>query len=142
MRMAKSGERPKAKKGAGKAKRANRAKRYEEDDLIKALNHALRRQTLRLLHSSRGPLSPAQVEAKLELGDGPKDQLSQVSYHMKVLVRFKVVSLVDEQQVRGAMEHFYVSEVSNNTWVRNSLKRTQKSDEAQLWPKGRRGGKA
>jgi hypothetical protein len=75
------------------------------------------------------------------LGAEPKEQLSQVSYHMKVLLRLKVVSLVDEQQVRGAMEHFYVSEVSNNAWVRDSLKRTQKSDEAHLWPKGRRGGR-
>lgn len=141
--MAKSGERPKAKtkKSAGKGKRANGAKPYGEDDLIKALNHALRRQTLRLLHASRKPLSPAQIEAKLELGKVPKDQLSQVSYHVKVLVRFKVLSLVDEQQVRGAMEHFYASEVSSNAWVRSTLKRTQKSDEAQLWPKGRRGGK-
>jgi DNA-binding transcriptional ArsR family regulator len=139
--MAKSGERPKAKKSAGKGRRANGAKPYEEDDLIKALNHALRRQALRLLHASRKPLSPAQIEAKLELGEAPKDQLSQVSYHVKVLVRLKVISLVDEQQVRGAMEHFYTSEVSSNAWVRNSLKRTQKSDEAQLWPKGRRGGK-
>jgi DNA-binding transcriptional ArsR family regulator len=137
--MAKSGERPKAKQGAGKSKRANDAKRCEEENLIKALNHALRRQTLRALHSSKKPLSPAQIDAKLA-GEGPKNQLSQVSYHMKVLARFKVVSLVDERQVRGAMEHFYVSEVASNAWVRSSLKKMQKADEAQLLPKGPRKG--
>lgn len=140
--MAKSGEQPRARKSAAKAKRSNGAKPYEEDDLIKALNHALRRQALRLMHASKRPLSPAQIEAKLELGKDPKDQLSQVSYHIKVLARLKVISLVDEQQVRGAMEHFYISEVAKNSWVRDSLKRTEEADEQQLWPKGRsrRGG--
>jgi Helix-turn-helix domain len=139
--MAKSDRRPKADEGDGKDERPNekgRDKPYAEDDLIRALNHAVRRQALRLLHSSREPLSPGQIEAQLKLGKKPKDHLSKVSYHLATMARLKVVSLVGEQQVRGAMEHFYASEVSDSAWVRNLLKRTQESDEAQLWPKGRR----
>jgi hypothetical protein len=139
--MAKSGRRPKADEGDGKDERpkdAGKAKPYKEDDLIRALNHAVRRQSLRLLHSSKEPLSPGQIDATLELGKNPKDHLSKVAYHLSTMSRLKVISLVDEQPARGAMEHFYTSEVSDSAWVRNLLKRTQESDEAQLWPKGRR----
>ena len=138
--MAKSGGQQKAKKSEGKAKRAKRAggeEPYEVDDLIRALNHRLRRQILRLLHSSRRPLSPTLIEETLELGDHNEHKLSTVSYHVGVLAGFKAIFLVDEQPVRGAMEHFYASAVSDTAWVRSLLKRTLKSDEAQLWPKGR-----
>lgn len=145
--MAKPDRQPKGSKGGDKEKDAKRknakgggkGKPYKEDDLIPALNHAVRRQALRVLHSSRKPMGPAQVAAKLKLGGGPKDRLSQVSYHMKVIARLRVISLVDEHQVRGAMEHIYASEVAKDTWVRAMLKRTQESDEAQLWPGGRPG---
>jgi DNA-binding transcriptional ArsR family regulator len=138
--MAKSGGRPKAKKGAGKAKRAQGApsdKPYKEDDLIRAVNHPLRRQILRLLHSSRDPLSPMQIEKTLELGDEPKENLSTISYHVRVLADYKISPKVGQRQVRGAMQRFYVSEVSDSACVRGLLKRTLESDEAQLWPKGR-----
>lgn len=138
--MDKSRGRPKTKKGAKKAKRAKRAggrRPYEEDDLIRALNHPLRRQILRLLHSSRKPLSPTEIEERLELGDDHGGKLSSVSYHATVLARYRTISLVGEQQVRGAMEHFYESRVPASGWVRGVLKRLQKSDEARLWPKGR-----
>jgi DNA-binding transcriptional ArsR family regulator len=123
-----------------RAKRTNGAeddKPYEEDELIRALNHVLRRQILRLMHSSKEPLSPTQIEQTLKLGSKPKESLSTVSYHVGVLVDYRTVRLVDEQQRRGAMEHFYRSTVSESTWVRGLLKRTQKSDEAKLWPRGR-----
>jgi DNA-binding transcriptional ArsR family regulator len=137
-------KRPKAKKAAKKgAKRAKRAKPakprkpYEEADLIRALGHELRRQILRLLHSSGKPLSPTEIEVALGLGDNRAGKLSSVSYHVAVMAGYKTIALVDEQPVRGAMEHFYVSEVSKVAWVRGVLKRTWESDEARLWPKGR-----
>jgi DNA-binding transcriptional ArsR family regulator len=105
-------------------------KPYETEDLIRALNHRVRRQILRVLNRSRRPLSPTQIEEKLGLGG----KLSQISYHVTTLSAAKVISLVDEQQVRGAMEHFYVSAVSDNALVRGLLKGTQKSDAAQLKP--------
>jgi len=139
----KSDGRAKPRKEAKKVKQGKRVgnrKPYADDDLIRALNHALRRQILRLLHSSRTSLSPTEIEQKLALGKFPKEHLSTVSYHMTVLAGYKTISLVDAKPVRGAMEHFYESRISEGRWVRDLLKRTQKKDEALLSPKGRPGG--
>ncbi len=139
--MAKPNRQPKASKGSGarkkSAKGGENGKPYKEEDLIRGLNHAIRRQALRTLHASKTPMGPAQVDTKLQLGKAPKDRLSQVSYHMKTLAQLRIISLVDEQQVRGAMEHIYASEVADDAWVRSTLKRTQEADEAELWPEGR-----
>lgn len=119
---------------------ANGEKPYTDEDLLRALNHRLRRQILRLLHSSREPLSPTQIERELKLDPGHGNRLSDVSYHTKVLAKFNAVSMVDTRMVRGAVEHFYSSLVSDATWVRGLLSRTQESDEAALWPNGRNQG--
>lgn len=134
--MKESEPQPKTKKGA-EAKVAKGDKPYKDEDLIRGLNHPLRRQVLRLLHSTRVPLSPSDIEKDLELGDSEGDKLSNVSYHTSLLARLRIVSLADHQQVRGALEHFYASQVSDARWVKGLLSRTQESDEARLWPRGR-----
>jgi hypothetical protein len=137
---------PKRQQKAGKAVRAahagpaNGEKPYSDEDLLRALNHHLRGQILRLLHSSREPLGPAQIERELKLDPGHGNRLSDVSYHTKVLAKFNAVSMVGTRMVRGATEHFYASLVSDATWVRGLLSRTQESDEAALWPNGRNQG--
>lgn len=138
--MAKSGGQPKAKKGGRKAKCANGMasdKPYSQDDLLRALKHELRREILRLMHASGEPLGPAQIERTLKLGAGPKDQLTGVSYHVRILRDFKIVSLDRTEPARGATEHLYASEASDDPWVRGLLKRTREDDEASLWPRGR-----
>lgn len=126
--MAKAGGRSKARKyGAD----------YADDDLIRAMTHPLRREALRALNSSRRPLSPQEIEDKLGLTEERKEQLSSVSYHVRELARRKAVSLVREEPVRGSRRHLYVSKVAGIAWVRDLLKRMQKSDEARLWPRGR-----
>jgi DNA-binding transcriptional ArsR family regulator len=135
--MAKASGKPRAKRGSGADRGTDGGPAYKEADLLRALNHILRRQVLRHLHSSKKPLSPVQVEAELRLGEEVKEGLSQLSYHMKTLARLKVISLDDEEQVRGATKHFYVSNVSDIAWVRGLLRRMQKCDEEQLWPRGR-----
>jgi DNA-binding transcriptional ArsR family regulator len=132
--MNKASGRSNAKKDAGKAGDARGCQPYEEDDLIRALNQRLRRQILRVLHSSKGPLSPAQILEILEFGD---KKLSTVSYHVRVLADFKAISLVEERQVRGAMEHFYIPIAPDRGWVRGLLKTTKQSDEAHLWHEGK-----
>lgn len=116
----------------GKAKGRGRGKPYQESDLIRGLNHPLRRQALRLLHRTKQPLSPVQIEAELKLGKKPKEQLSQVSYHITTLVGYGLISKVGEQQARGAMEHFYRSNVSRVAMVRQLLESTREADERRL----------
>jgi DNA-binding transcriptional ArsR family regulator len=67
---------------------------------LKAMSHPLRARVLRLL-VERGVQSPNQLARAL------KAELSDVSYHMRALVRLECVELVSERPVRGAVEHFY-----------------------------------
>jgi DNA-binding transcriptional ArsR family regulator len=141
--MAKSGQQSKAKKGSGKARgaaRSNGGKPYAEEDLLKAINHPLRRQILRILHASEGPVSPVRGTEEMALDGAKGGNLSSVSYHVTVLSGYKAIECVAERQVRGAMEHFYASQVADVAWLRGVLSRTQESDEARLWPKGKRPG--
>jgi DNA-binding transcriptional ArsR family regulator len=128
------------KKGSRKGGEANGrggGKAYSESDLIRGLNHPLRRQALRLLHRSKRPMSPVQIEAKLKLGKEPKEQLSQIGYHITTLAGYGLISNVGERQVRGAMEHFYRSNVSRVALVRQLLESTREADEARPCPQGR-----
>lgn len=134
--MARSDRQDKAKEDPGKAgctEGSNGGNLYAEEDLLKALVHPLRRQILRLLHSSNEPFSPVQIEKELGLGG----ELSSVSYHVTVLFGYKVLRRTGKRQVRGAMENFYASRVEDVPWLRGVLSRTQESDEKKLWPKGR-----
>src|ERR1700753_2036723 len=72
----------------------------EDNELLIALRHPLRRQTLRSMVEN-APISPRQIS------DALKEPLSNVSYHVRVLADCGVVSLVDMTPVRGSMQHFY-----------------------------------
>jgi DNA-binding transcriptional ArsR family regulator len=67
--------------------------------LVKSLAHELRAEILAILNERMA--SPNEL-AK-ELGEG----LSQVSYHVKVLRDYKVITLVKTEPRRGAVEHYY-----------------------------------
>lgn len=72
-----------------------------EDRLLRVLAHPLRKQLLRLYVQENGMLSPK------ELSDFTKKHVSNVGYHVRVLVEFGAVEIVAEQQRRGSVEHFY-----------------------------------
>jgi DNA-binding transcriptional ArsR family regulator len=108
-----------------------------EENLIRALNHRLRREILRLLHSSDEPQSPTQIERELALDSSFGNKLSDVSYHTRVLAELNAIHMVDTRQVRGATKHFYASQVSDTAWVLGLLCKTRESDGARLWPDGR-----
>jgi hypothetical protein len=78
--------------------------------LARANTHPLRVSILEVLGIDGGrTLSPKDLSLELQ---GP---LSTVNYHVTELRRSKLVEGVDEQQVRGAIEHFYrVVESSEN----------------------------
>ena len=86
---------------APKTKPRTNSKRGEklEQRLFKALAHPLRFQALIIL--SERVASPNELSK--ELGEG----LSQVSYHVKVLLESDCIELVKTEPRRGAVEHYY-----------------------------------
>jgi hypothetical protein len=70
-------------------------------EVARALKHPLRLRLLPVFIANR-PLSPAEAS---RLIDAP---LSDVSYHVRVLVKFKFLILQDKEQVRGAVKSYYL----------------------------------
>ncbi len=74
--------------------------RSDDNDLLVALRHPLRRDILRAMADEKA-ISPREVSAALQ------QPLSNVSYHVRVLAECGAVTLVDTKPVRGSMQHFY-----------------------------------
>jgi DNA-binding transcriptional ArsR family regulator len=72
----------------------------DDNELLIALRHPLRRQILRAM-AVQDPISPRQISNEL------REPLSNVSYHVRVLADCGAVTLVDTEPVRGSMQHFY-----------------------------------
>jgi DNA-binding transcriptional ArsR family regulator len=89
--------------------------------LIYALNHPARRQILRHLHG-HGESSPS------EIADSVTFTLSGLSFHARVLSELEIISCTRAQQGRGALEHFYASNVAGNELVANILLETEGDD--------------
>lgn len=70
--------------------------------LARANTHPLRVSILEVLSIDQGrTLSPKDLSLELQA------PLSTVNYHVTELRRSNLVEVVDERQVRGAIEHFY-----------------------------------
>jgi predicted ArsR family transcriptional regulator len=70
--------------------------------LARANTHPLRVSILEVLSIDGGrTLSPKELSLELQA------PLSTVNYHVTELRHSDLVQVVDEQQVRGAIEHFY-----------------------------------
>lgn len=113
------------KKPAAKAKRSKRKAANGDAELISALNHALRRDILRLMHASEDRRSPVGVSEEL------RQPLAGVSYHMQILHRLGAISLVETEQVRGALKHYYASTIEDHKIARALLESTKKPDETR-----------
>lgn len=74
--------------------------RSDDNDLLVALRHPLRRDILRKM-AGEDAISPREVAQALH------EPLSNVSYHVRVLAECAAVSLVRTKPVRGSMQHFY-----------------------------------
>jgi DNA-binding transcriptional ArsR family regulator len=72
----------------------------DDNDLLMALRHPLRRDILRTMRAEE-VISPREIAATLH------QPLSNVSYHVRVLADCAAVALVDTKPVRGSMQHFY-----------------------------------
>ncbi|MBA3867157.1 MAG: winged helix-turn-helix transcriptional regulator [Solirubrobacterales bacterium] len=86
-------------------------------ELLVALGHPRRRQILRAAILGKRPISPRELADEMDLG------LSNVSYHVRVLMDCKVLDLTGTKAVRGSVQHFYVANaaVSETPWVREAL---------------------
>jgi DNA-binding transcriptional ArsR family regulator len=87
--------------------------RSDEDNLLVALRHPLRRGILREMADGK-PASPRELSATL------RQPLSNVSYHVRVLVECEAVTLVETRPARGSLQHFYRSNVKA-PWARQVL---------------------
>ncbi len=90
--------------------------------LIHALNHPARRQILRQLGDPELERSPS------EMAEAASFSLSGISFHARVLCELQVTRCTRTQPVRGALEHFYASNVSDNELVSAILLETENED--------------
>lgn len=85
------------------------------NDLFNALGHPMRRQILREMLDAREEVSPRELSAKLS------QQLSALSYHVRVLAECRAIELVRTEQIRGSTQHFYRAVIKSN-WAITALK--------------------
>ena len=108
----------------GQRKRGRRSKGRRQAQLIRTLDHELRRTILRMLDESEEPTSPVRIARLMH------KPLSSISYHVKVLSQLGAVAEVDQGQVRGALEHFYLPTIEGNGPILSLLDETREADEA------------
>ncbi|HSS05013.1 MAG TPA: winged helix-turn-helix domain-containing protein [Solirubrobacterales bacterium] len=89
----------KTTKGSKRGKGRTKSKRGVNQALVKSLAHELRAEILAILNERMA--SPNELAKELDEG------LSQVSYHVKVLKDYEVITLVKTEPRRGAVEHYY-----------------------------------
>lgn len=87
------------KEAAAEQPRSNKRAKGK-NNRITAMSHPLRARIMRLL-SDREVMSPAQLSRELHA------ELSDVSYHVRALVKLECAEEVFTRPVRGALEHFY-----------------------------------
>jgi len=75
--------------------------RPAHQNLVKGLSHPLRTQCLTILTD--------RVASPREIAESLDEDLSNVSYHVRVLSELGLIELVREEPVRGAVAHFYKS---------------------------------
>jgi predicted transcriptional regulator len=95
--------------------------RSDDNDLLVALRHPLRRDILREMVGKEA-ISPREIAGTLGR------PLSNVSYHVRVLADCAAVSLVRTQPVRGSMQHFYCVAIEA-PWARQVLGLSERDGE-------------
>jgi DNA-binding transcriptional ArsR family regulator len=96
--------------------------RSDEDNLLIALRHPLRRRILREMADGI-VISPRELSTRL------RQPLSNVSYHVRVLAERDVINLVETRPAKGSIEHFYRSTVMV-PWARQLLGQGESDGDA------------
>jgi DNA-binding transcriptional ArsR family regulator len=86
------------------------------EKLVKGLSHPVRVECLTVLSQ--------RVASPRELAEALDEDLSNVSYHVRVLAELGLIELVEEEPVRGAVAHYYKAVerplLSNAEWEKLS----------------------
>lgn len=96
------------------------------NDLFNALGHPMRRRILREMLDTSGEISPRELAARLS------EQLSALSYHVRVLAECRAVELVRTEQIRGSTQHFYRAVVKSN-WAITALEAGEEPPGRGRW---------
>ncbi len=94
--------------------------RSDDNDLLKALRHPLRREILREM-AGKEAISPRELSTAL------RRPLSQVSYHVRMLAAYATILLVRTRPASGSTQHFYRATVEAS-WARQVLGLTDEDD--------------
>ena len=98
------------------------------EQLVKGLSHPVRTQCLTVLTE--------RVASPREIAEAINEDLSNVSYHVRVLSELGLIELVSEEPVRGAVAHYYKSVerplLSNTQWEQMPLE-VRKAFSAHSW---------
>jgi len=87
--------------------------RSDDNDLLVALRHPLRRDILREMAGKKA-VSPRRISTNL------RKPLSNVSYHVGVLADCAAIALVDAKPAGGSLQHFYRATIEA-PWARQLL---------------------
>jgi hypothetical protein len=80
--------------------------------LAAAYSHPMRVRILTAMNSPRRRASP------VEFADEWGEDVSKVSYHFRELEAFELLEVVDENRVRGSIEHVYEAKTTALAWDR------------------------
>lgn len=89
------------------------------NDLYNALGHPVRRLLLREIRDTDGEISPRELAVTLS------QQLSALSYHVRVAHECNAIELVRTELVRGSTQHFYRFSVKED-WALAALEADEK----------------
>lgn len=90
--------------------------------LLHALNHRVRRRILRFLADADTAASPVAISRELGI------PLGVVSYHVTTLRHCKAVEQTGVKPIRGAVEHFYETQLEKNPIADTTLEATREVD--------------
>jgi DNA-binding transcriptional ArsR family regulator len=87
-------------------------------DLFNALGHPMRRRILREMLAVDEEISPRELAVDLS------EQLSALSYHVRVLAECGAIELMRTESIRGSTQHFYRAALSAE-WALAALESDQ-----------------
>ena len=105
-----------------KATERHNPKRDISSAMLCAIKHPLRREALRVLNAAAEPITPREISELISW------DVEVVSFHVRVLAARNLIRCTGTRRVRGATEHFYLSNVVENDLLATILAGTQRDD--------------